>query len=172
MCIRDRFIDFFYSEEGQLLLGWGIEGESYTVNDDGTKQYTDTIMNNPDGKTPAQAILEFSIPMYGFCNQIREDSYVPMVTTLPEQAVARERWLDADWGVNIPRLNVAADVQSDYTMLMNDITTYVQEMYIQFITGQASLDTDWESYVNGLNGMGLETATQYMADAYVLYQQR
>ena len=106
------------------------------------------------------------------CNQIREDSYVPMVTTLPEQAVARERWLDADWGVNIPRLNVAADVQSDYTMLMNDITTYVQEMYIQFITGQASLDTDWESYVNGLNGMGLETATQYMADAYALYQQR
>lgn len=170
--LATQFIDFFYSEEGQLLLGWGIEGESYTVNDDGTKQYTDTIMNNPDGKTPAQAILEFSIPMYGFCNQIREDSYVPMVTTLPEQAVARERWLDADWGVNIPRLNVAADVQSDYTMLMNDITTYVQEMYIQFITGQASLDTDWESYVNGLNGMGLETATQYMADAYALYQQR
>lgn len=167
-----QFIDFFYSEEGQQLLGWGIEGESYTVNEDGSKSYTDYIMNNPDGKTPAQAILEFSIPMYGFCNQIRTDSYLPMVTTLPEQAVARERWLDADNGVNMPRLSVAADVQSDYTMLMNDITTYVQEMSIQFITGQSSLETDWENYVNSLNSMGLETATQYMADAYALYQQR
>lgn len=170
--LATQFIDFFYSEEGQQLLGWGIEGESYTVNEDGTKQYTDYILNNPDGKTPAQAILEFSIPMYGFCNQIRTDSYLPMVTTLPEQAVARERWLDADNGVNIPRLSVAADVQSDYTMLMNDITTYVQEMTIQFITGQANLETDWETYVSSLNGMGLETATQYMADAYALYQQR
>lgn len=72
----------------------------------------------------------------------------------------------------MPRVTVAADVQSDYSMLMNDIDTYVQEMYVKFISGQASLDTDWESYVNTLNGMGLETATQYMADAYAKYQQR
>ena len=48
----------------------------------------------------------------------------------------------------------------------------MQETYIQFITGQVDLESGWENYVNTLNGMGLETVTQYMADAYALYQQR
>lgn len=167
-----QILDFFYSEEGEDLLTWGIEGESYQVNEDGTKSFTDNIMNNPDGKNPQEAIIEYATPQYNFANVMMEEPYVEIITTLPEQREARNTWLDAVDGVNLPYLTVDPDVQSDYTMLMNDITTYVQETYIQFITGQVDLESGWESYVNTLNGMGLETATQYMADAYALYQQR
>ena len=170
--IATQFLDYFYSEEGQDFLCWGIEGESYSVNEDGTKQFTDGIMNNPDGKNPQEAILAYATPQYNFANVMLNEPYAQIITTLPEQLSARNTWLDADAGVALPRVTVAADVQSDYSMLMNDIDTYVQEMYVKFISGQASLDTDWESYVNTLNGMGLETATQYMADAYAKYQQR
>ena len=103
---------------------------------------------------------------------ILNDSYVQMATTLPEQAAARDTWLDADLSRNMPKLTVASENQNDYSMIMNDITTYVQEMYIQFITGQADLDADWENYVNTVNGMGLENALEYEREAYELYQAR
>ena len=73
---------------------------------------------------------------------------------------------------NMPKLTVAGENQNDFNMIMNDVTTYVQEMYIQFITGQADLEADWETYVNTINGMGLETALQYESEAYELYQAR
>lgn len=170
--LATQVLDYFYSEEGNDLLCWGIEGESYTVNEDGTKQYTDNIMNNPDGKTPQEAILEYAIPLYNFSDVILNDSYVQMATTLPEQAAARDTWLDADLSRNMPKLTVASENQNDYSMIMNDITTYVQEMYIQFITGQADPDADWENYVNTVNGMGLENALEYEREAYELYQAR
>ena len=95
-----------------------------------------------------------------------------MATTMPEQATARDTWLDADLSQNMPKLTVAGENQNDFNMIMNDVTTYVQEMYIQFITGQADLEADWETYVNTINGMGLETALQYESEAYELYQAR
>lgn len=170
--LATQMLDYFYSDEGNELLCWGIEGESYEVGADGKKSFTEAIMNAPDGKSPQEAILEYAIPMYGFANIIKNDSYVPMATLLPEQAVARERWLAAESGVNLPKLTVAAEDQNDYNMIMNEINTYVQEMCIKFITGQADLEGDWASYVSTLNGMGLETVTQYMTTAYELYQAR
>lgn len=170
--LATQFLDYFYSEEGENYLCWGIEGESYTVNEDGTKTFTDYIMNNPDGKTPQEAIMEFATPTFNFANVMLSEPYNQIVTILPEQAAARATWLDAGSGVMMPRVNIASDVQSDYSMLMNDIETYVQEMYIQFIVGDASLDNDWETYVNTMNGMGLETATQYVTEAYERYQAR
>ena len=45
-------------------------------------------------------------------------------------------------------------------------------MYIKFITGQANLDSDWDTYMNTLNGMDLPYATECMQKAYNAYQNR
>lgn len=170
--LATQVLDYFYSQEGNDLQCWGIEGESYQVNEDGSKTYTDNILHNPDGKSASEAILEYAIPQYGFAGVSYNDSWMQISTSLPEQRTALTNWLDGTSGVNIPRLTVAAENQSDFNMIMNDVTTYVQEMYIQFITGQASLENDWETYVNTVNGMGMDIALQYEQDAYQLYQQR
>ena len=170
--LATKFLDYFFSEEGENYLCWGIEGESYEIDENGKKHFTDIVMNNPDGKTPQEAILAWAHPQYGFSNVQMSEPYEEIITTLPEQKVARETWMNAGTGVTLPRLSLPAEVQSNYTMLMNDINTYVQEMYVRFITGQADIESEWETYINTINGMGVETATQYMADAYANYQQR
>ena len=43
-----KWLDWHYSEEATTLYNWGIEGQSYEVVD-GKKQFTDLILNNPDG---------------------------------------------------------------------------------------------------------------------------
>jgi putative aldouronate transport system substrate-binding protein len=170
--LATQVLDYFYSTEGNDLVCWGTEGKSYTKAADGTKTYTDEIMKNPNGKTPQEAILQYAIPTYAFSNVILTDSYLPMVTSLPEQNVARERWLDADTGVNMPRVTVSPEVQSEFNTIMNQINTYQQEMYIAFITGQSNLTSDWDTYVETIKGMGLDTAIQYKQEAYTLYQSR
>ena len=63
--------------------------ESYTVNADGSKTFTDAVMNNPEGKTPSEAVLAYALPSYGFVNPMDEDAYMQITLTMPEQVEVR-----------------------------------------------------------------------------------
>lgn len=43
------YIDWLYSEEGQLVTNWGIEGESYEVLEDGSLSYIDSFLEAQGG---------------------------------------------------------------------------------------------------------------------------
>ena len=45
-----QMFDYFYSEEGSLLMNFGIEGETYTMVD-GKPTYTDAIAHDPEGRS-------------------------------------------------------------------------------------------------------------------------
>jgi|MucameStandDraft_1065616.scaffolds.fasta_scaffold00073_79 putative aldouronate transport system substrate-binding protein len=169
--LATQVLDYFYSEEGGNLISWGIEGESYTV-ENGKKTFTDKIMNSPDGRSASEAILDYALPVYGFVNAMDNDAYIQMNITLPEQGEARTLWQSLDSGANLPKLVVAQEDADEYRMILNEVKTYVQEMYIKFITGQANLDSDWDTYMNTLNGMDLPYATECMQKAYNAYQNR
>ena len=169
--LATQVLDYFYSEEGGNLISWGIEGESYTV-ENGKKTFTDKIMNSPDGRSASEAILDYALPVYGFVNAMDNDAYIQMNITLPEQGEARTLWQSLDSGANLPKLVVAQEDADEYRMILNEVKTYVQEMYIKFITGQANLDSDWDTYMNTLNGMDLPYATECMQKAYKAYQNR
>ena len=169
--LATQVLDYFYSEEGGNLISWGIEGESYTV-ENGKKTFTDKIMNSPDGRSATEAILDYALPVYGFVNAMDNDAYIQMNITLPEQGEARTLWQSLDSGANLPKLVVAQEDADEYRMILNEVKTYVQEMYIKFITGQANLDSDWDTYMNTLNGMDLPYATECMQKAYNAYQNR
>lgn len=169
--LATQVLDYFYSEEGGDLISWGIEGESYTV-ENGKKTFTDKIMNSSDGRSASEAILDYALPVYGFVNAMDNDAYIQMNITLPEQGEARTLWQSLDSGANLPKLVVAQEDADEYRMILNEVKTYVQEMYIKFITGQANLDSDWDTYLNTLNGMDLPYATECMQKAYEAYQNR
>ena len=61
----------------------------------------------------------------------------------------------ADLDISLLILN--QDEQDDYNDLQNDVHTKVAEMTAAFITGQADLEKDWDTYVNDLYDMGLQT---------------
>ncbi len=170
--LATQVLDFFYSEEGSDLISWGIKDDSYTVAADGTKTFTDKIMNAPDGKAPTEAILDYALPMYGFVNAMDNDAYVQLAVNMPEQGAARSLWQSLSQGVNLPKLVVAKEHANDYRMIMTEVQTYTQEMYIKFITGQANLDSDWTTYVNTIKGMGIDDATQWVQEAYTAYMNR
>ena len=50
-----RYLDFWYSEEGQLMKNFGTEGVSYNMVN-GYPTYTDLILKNPDGHSISNAL--------------------------------------------------------------------------------------------------------------------
>lgn len=62
-----------------------------------------------------------------------------------------------------------AQVQQ-YAMYQTNITNYVNQWMDQFIAGTKSLSKDWNSYVQGLNGLGLQqymqTTAKYMGKPF------
>ncbi len=169
--LATQVLDFFYSEEGSDLLSWGIEGESYTVNN-GVKTFTDKIMKNPDGKPATEAILEYALPVYGFVNAMDNDAYLQLAITLPEQGAARSLWQSLDSGATLPKIVVDKEVANEYRMILNDVQTFVQESYIKFVTGQSNLEGDWDTYLNTLKGMDLSYAVECVSNAYNAFQNR
>src|SRR5699024_2209987 len=53
-----KMIDYQYSDEMIELLNWGIEGVTYTVDENGDHKFSDEILNAED---PVQAAAEYGI---------------------------------------------------------------------------------------------------------------
>jgi putative aldouronate transport system substrate-binding protein len=51
-------------------------------------------------------------------------------------------------------------------MMRQNITDYINQNALEFATGTKDLDRDWDSYVQGLNQLGLERYLQVMQQAY------
>ncbi|HEY9337889.1 MAG TPA: ABC transporter substrate-binding protein, partial [Kribbella sp.] len=55
---------------------------------------------------------------------------------------------------------------NEMATLQTNIDNYVQQNALQFVTGSKNLDTDWDSYVKGLDGLGLKRYLEIQQTAY------
>ncbi|RDG39641.1 extracellular solute-binding protein [Streptomyces corynorhini] len=64
------------------------------------------------------------------------------------------------------RLWIAPAEASELGTLQTNIGSYIQQNTVQFITGKKSLDSDWDSYLSGLDKLGLKRYLQIQQEAY------
>ena len=155
-----KWLDYNYSEEGQLLFNFGIEGESYTYVDGVPKLSQNILDNNPH--ISKYALIYASGP---FVQDVRAMTY-----TSPNHKQAVENWAHAANKVRIPPITMSADDSAKLNSVMSDINTYIQEMNIKFIMGVESLDK-FDAYVNQLKSMGIEDAVKIQQNALDSYNQ-
>lgn len=167
-----KFLNYGYTEQGNLLMDYGIEGESYELIDD-YPHYTDFVKNNPDGLTFAQAIS-----LYGYTPAngpyVSHDDYMTQTYT-ENQIEALSLWRDNDtekYFVPQSAISVAEENMSDYSSIKSEVDTCVNEYFSKFVTGEYSVDEKWDEYISTLEGMGIETMLQYYQEAYDEYQSR
>jgi putative aldouronate transport system substrate-binding protein len=163
------WMDWFYSDEGSQLANWGVEGEDFTIQADGSKLYTDKIAHNEEGV--AISIIYFKY-LYSHGAFLREwDRECP---SYGEEANAcMWRWLDStEYSRMIPSfISYSTSEANDFTSIMNDINTYVGEMRVKFITGEESLD-NFDAFVETMKTMRLDAATEIQTAAFGRYQSR
>lgn len=155
-----RWVDHWYSDEGIIAYFMGVEGETYEKDADspGGLKLTDFVLHNPDGINFEQVLAKY-VPWAGGAN--------PSVAT-NEFFKGGETWpaavRSADGLINYVPDEVWAPVGRFYTaeeatemsQLGSEIETYHSEWRAYFISGQKSLETDWDEYVKGFDGMRLD----------------
>ncbi|THF74810.1 extracellular solute-binding protein [Cohnella fermenti] len=156
-----KWVDYWYSDEGSRLYLMGVEGKTYTKGADGTYQYVDEITNNPNGLTLDEAAGQYLAWPGGSFPGIQSSAYTKSGSSFPSAVAATELVKDHFPTEVWPEFTYTQEETDLLSSVGNDISTYIGEMRVKFITGEVPF-TDWDKYVSTLNKMGL---SQYM-DAY------
>lgn len=166
-----RLIDYMYSEEGQALLNWGIEGKSYAVKD-GKKTFTDEIMKNPDGKSPQQALYRYATSVFGHTKVMEYEAWSQISMPYPEQKESIKLFAGADTSLNTPTsLSLTSEESSKLGSIMSDINTYKQETVLRILMG-ADPVSKIDEFQKRLKSMGIDEAQKIYQAAYDRFNAR
>lgn len=166
-----RWMDTWYTEDIYALMNYGIEGESYVKNDDGTYSFTDAIVNAPEGWSQAVRMTAISDAFIGiYCTSSTKQMWSDLGIK------AREVWgqegTPSDGAYNLPTaMSLTADEMERFSLLSSDITTMISENIVRFIDGTRPL-SEWDSFVDQLKEMGIEECCTIYQSALDRYNQR
>jgi len=141
-----KWFDFFFTEEGNDLLNWGVEGVSYTAEGD-KKVYTDAVMKDPEME-PSTALSKYASPTFIGIQSPEASMALADEFTLQ----CRETWAKTDIsGAAEPFIAFTPEEQETNTQYSTDLATIKDSWRDRFITGEKNVETDWEEYLKELD---------------------
>ncbi len=157
MPVLAKFLDWHYTYDYAVIASFGVEGESYEIDENSEWYYvwTDTVMK-PEGMTPFDAR-----PLYGLFDNVgymnwKAQFEINEATGNTWSAYSYEVWGRQTDDIMIPLgASFTADEATEYNNLYVDIQTYVEESTVQFIMGTLDIDSQWDNYVSTLEGMNV-----------------
>jgi putative aldouronate transport system substrate-binding protein len=163
-----RWLNYGYTKAGIELMNWGVEGINYNVVN-GKNVYNDLMLNNPRfGTEEASYIYKMHFaPKYTELDTLVHANLLKS----PASLASRFLWADdpdADSDFILPPYQTNAVEQSLKARVMTQISTYVDEMTLKFITGTDSLDR-FDQFVSMVKSMGLDDLLKSEQGAYDRY---
>ena len=162
-----KLVNWLYSEEGQLIYNWGEEGVSFEYDDNGDPQWTDLVVNNPDG-------LNFMFASYLYATGVGS-VYFPGVYDMEKGFYSYDDdQLEAvdtlasltDGAYNLPSyVSLENDEQEKYNTYAADLDTYAKGMILKFILGD-ELMSNYQAFLDTCVSMGLDEMTAIYQGAY------
>jgi putative aldouronate transport system substrate-binding protein len=163
-----KFVDWlWYSEEGQTLTKWGVEGVTYQkVNGKFQLMPDVNYMNlNPSGTKNLQKDYGFSggvfCLLYGGPKDLAESMMTEEVKNYTNEVNNTFKYLPP-----APPVLFNESQREQANMLSQPLMDYVSQMTLKFITGVASIDKDWDSYVQQCKSKGSDQLTKLTNDVY------
>ncbi|GLX71165.1 extracellular solute-binding protein [Paenibacillus glycanilyticus] len=167
-----KALDYLYSPEGQLLKNFGIEGETYNMVN-GEPVYTDLILKNPDGLPIAQAMAKYFVANYSFIGP-DDDRFNDQFYQLDSQKDAVKtfsQYADNAMKVLMPPVSLTPEESDEVAKIMNDVTTYRNEMTIKIALGAEPIDA-FDKMVDQLKKMNIEKVIAIQQAALDRYNSR
>ena len=159
-----KWLNFWWTEAGHNLGNFGIVGLTYNwVN--GFPKYTDLIMKNPEGLGVVNALSKYAPDGGSGRMWIQDARYWEQMMALDAQTVSGKMLqATADHSRVLPTVTPTAEESRELATLMSEIGTYRDEMFAKFVVGAEPL-SNFNAYVQRINGMGLARAIEIMQSA-------
>lgn len=164
-----QWLNYRFTEPGEVLTNWGVEGVTFTQDENGKRTFTDLILNNPTMDTEHAS---WYYKMHLGVHKAESDvtCHANLLKTAESLAI-RLRYWHIDWmdtALYLPNVPLNAEQQEIKSSVMNEVNTYVNEMMLKFIIGSESFD-NWDTYVQNVWGLGLQDVIDVEAAAYETY---
>lgn len=160
--------DWWYSDDAALLSSYGIEGETFNFNEDGQPIYTDMILNNDLGSMRAMRNV-----YTGMSLAFRVLRVVTSGVDNGYDIIDRGTWdsnRDNAWDIS-SYISRTAEEGDEYSAIMSDIDTYVDQQIPAFITGESDL-ADWDTYVANIKNLNIDRAIEIQQAAVTRFENR
>ncbi len=163
-----RFLNYGYTEEGSLFLNLGEEGVAWERDANGNPKYTALITEDPDGLN--EAVKKYNTSHTSFPTLRLNDAV--MMKNRQECTDAVNQWIENSDARRhyIPEgAAMTADEQAEYNDIYSPLITYINETRIKFITGELSIEKDWDAFVAKQESFGYKRALELVQAAYDRY---
>lgn len=164
-------LDYGFSKEGHMALNFGVEGESYTM-EDGYPKYTDLIMHNPDGLNVSKAGSLYA-RSFTYMTGVQDSKYGEQFYGNPRQQESTKVWASSVDAINANNPTVYATLTPERTdeisSSLNEINTYVSEKFAKWMMGTEDIDAGFDEYVDQIKKMGIEKILGYYQEAQDKY---
>jgi putative aldouronate transport system substrate-binding protein len=153
-----QFVDWlYYSDEGLEFAKWGIEGETYTKDADGTRTLADDV--DWSGLNPgAPKLLNTDFGFYNGVWSLAHGSTEDLIKSTLKPEV--QEFLDAmnqkDVAEKGPGIAMDEMQREEASLLQTNLQDLVMTATSQFILGDRPLD-EWDAYVAELESAGMST---------------
>lgn len=158
-----KFIDYMCTKEGYRTCNYGVKNLHWSVDENDNLTYC--VQMSPDALDLNGKVVDAnSLEIYVF--NVLLDVYPER---LQGEDKANKGFYDGQMQTIENALidNVFVGINTDeYAKYMADVTSYENEMKVKFITGEASIDDDWDAYVEGWKEKGGEEVRNSLLEAY------
>lgn len=164
-----KWMDYFYSDEGYIMANYGFEGKTFTKSGNKYK-YTDLVLKNPEGVSMNIALAKYCFSHGAFLRDWTRDIDVSIYG---ERALdATHIWHNsADADYKLPPISLTAEEGTEFSKIMGDIDTYVNEMVLKFIIGAEQFDK-YDQFLKQINNMNIKKAIELQQAALDRYNKK
>lgn len=167
------YCDWQYSPEGSIIISYGVPGLCWDYTDEGDIRLSDFILNNPDGLGVAWALcLHANNGLADAGLQIHPRKYA--YDGGERLLEMHNTWLIKDYKgeMDVPTsMTFTEEQELEINEYSNEITTYINENYLAFLDGSKPM-SEWDTYVNNLNALGLSRCLEIYQEAYSSFMVR
>lgn len=166
-----KLADYMYSDEAEVPMQWGIEGETYELTSDGKYKFADYIKAgyNPNGTVESQNTLGLNN------NRLMR---VENSNGVSERAGGIEKKLEyyrqnaeiceTNYKINLTFTEDQNDRIEEINMVLE---TMVNENAVAFISGTRDI-SEYDAYVQEVKNMGGAELEEIYAEAYAAYKEK
>lgn len=158
------FIDYFYSEEGEILANYGVEGESFKTDANGDKEFIADYQT--EEATPAgEKRWSFLSDRFTVCKPVDNEAFFKWNAPLIAEATGR-LYTDENLGTSYV-LKFTDDQSKEVTNLLASVFDAQMSGIAQFIDGARELTPDnWAAFQQEMNDLGLSRIEEIQLAAY------
>ncbi|MGQ7788401.1 ABC transporter substrate-binding protein [Nesterenkonia sp. K-15-9-6] len=162
-----QFLDWlYYSDEGLIFATWGVEGETYEIDEDGERELAENV--DIKGFNPgAEEHLSIDYGFYNgvFTHNFGSDTEIFLSLMSDEIVELQEQMADKEELPLQPSIPFSELELEQAALWQNSLTDQVDQATAQFILGQRDLD-DWDSYVAELEARNMNDYVELANEAY------